>query len=186
MLAICTFGTFPSLAAPAQTQKPMLPGAVQQLGKLLFGEVLAGKTTPPSPLLFPYSAYVTLKVGQISRPDFDYAHRIMALFDLDLLAYHEALGRIPATYIGVIANANAERWIPAGDCENNLGYWHEPSVRILYTQGGVLKSFAIDSLISWQGRFYVIHLGPNPRARNIGTVDAFSIGRGAPGPSGGC
>jgi len=65
-------------------------------------------------------------------------------------------------------------------------YWHLPGVRFVYSVGGAVQSFAIASLISWRGQWYVVHLGPNPRPEDIGTVDQPAAGAGSPGPAGGC
>ena len=58
--------------------------------------------------------------------------------------------------------------------------------RLVYSVKHVVRSVAVASLISWHGVWYVVHLGPNPRPLNIGTVDAPSVGRGVAGPAGGC
>jgi hypothetical protein len=50
----------------------------------------------------------------------------------------------------------------------------------------VVRSFGVASLISWRGLWYVVHLGPNPRPSDVGTVDQPAIGPGSPGPGGGC
>ena len=41
-------------------------------------------------------------------------------------------------------------------------------------------------MISWRGEWYVVHLGPNPRPTNTGTVDMPALGPGTPGSAGGC
>jgi hypothetical protein len=53
-------------------------------------------------------------------------------------------------------------------------------------RAGTVVSVAVASLISWRGVWYVVHLGPNPRPLNVGTVDDFRRGPGTPGPGGGC
>ena len=77
-------------------------------------------------------------------------------------------------------------WIAPGSCENSIGYWHLPGVRLVYSSQHVVRSVAVASLISWHGVWYVVHLGPNPRPVNVGTVDAPGLGRGVAGPAGGC
>jgi hypothetical protein len=86
----------------------------------------------------------------------------------------------------VNANPSYASWIPPGSCENKIGYWHLPNIRMVYTVNGQQESFAVASLISWRGVWYVVHLGPNPRPSNVGTVDMPAFGPGTPGPAGGC
>ena len=90
------------------------------------------------------------------------------------------------TLVRVDANAHFAQWIAPGVCENKIGYWHVPGVRLVLRRGTHLVSVAIFSLISWRGLWYVVHLGPNPRPVDVGTVDDFENGAGTPGPAGGC
>ena len=47
-------------------------------------------------------------------------------------------------------------------------------------------SIGIASLISWRGRWYVVHLGAVLRSGQAGVVDQPADGPGTPGPPGGC
>ncbi len=136
---------------------------------------------------FPEAAYVRLKTGEIPDPAGDYENRLVALLRLDVAAYHAVLDAgSPARFVRVEADPAFARWIPPGACENSLGYWHEPGVRLVFAHDHRLVSVEVDSLISWRGVWYVVHLGPNPRARDVGTVLSYTLGPGRPGPPGGC
>ena len=138
-------------------------------------------------VFFPEAAYVSMKTGEIPDPTSDYVERLVGLYDLDLKAYHEKLfGGATTSLVKVDANAHFAQWIAPGVCENKIGYWHVPGVRLELRRGARLVSVAVFSLISWRGLWYVVHLGPNPRPVNIGTVDDFQNGAGIPGPAGGC
>ena len=91
-----------------------------------------------------------------------------------------------AALVSADADPGLARWIAPGECENSIGYWHLPGVRLVYRDAGTVRSFAVASLISWRGAWYVVHLGPNPRPSNVGTVDQPADGAGTPGPGGGC
>ncbi|MDE3044850.1 MAG: hypothetical protein KGJ10_08535 [Acidobacteriota bacterium] len=139
------------------------------------------------PLFFPEAAYVRLKTGLIAYPASDYQGRLVAFYRLDLAAYHQALYAGARThYVTARANPADATWITPGACENRFGYWHVGGVRLLFRRNQTLVSVAVDSLISWRGVWYVVHLGPNPRPRDVGTVDDFEKGPGQPGPAGGC
>ncbi len=128
-----------------------------------------------------------MKTGILPNPASDYVFRLLAFYTLDVAAYHQHLGPsfATATLVTFHAAPHSAQWIRAGTCENNFGYWHVANVRMVYKVGTV-KSVAIASLISWHGEWYVVHLGPNPRASNVGTVALAANGPGTPGPSGGC
>lgn len=137
-------------------------------------------------VFFPRAAYLQMKTGQIPEPSQDFSNRLIALFDLDINAYHSAVAGKGVTLIRVEADPAFAQWIAPGVCENKIGYWHLPGVRLVFGSRGSLKSFEVASLISWRGVWYVVHLGPNPRSRNVGTVDGLMNGVGRPGPGGGC
>ena len=139
-------------------------------------------------VFFPESAYLQMKTGVLSNPAGDYQSRLVAFLDLDLAAYQQSLEPSPTSTTLQVVNANSSlaHWVAPGTCENKMGYWHLPNVRMVYTQAGVTKSFGIASLISWRGVWYVVHLGPNPRPSNVGTIDQPALGPGTPGPGGGC
>lgn len=176
------------LSGQVASAAPTAPAtsSLQGIGRLLFADLVTDNLTAAGHLFFPESAYVTMKTGRIANPASDYTYRLWAFFRLDLAVYHSLLASGPVRYLRTDVLANAAAWIAPGVCENGVGYWHEPAIRIVYEQRGVVKSFAVNSLISWAGHYYVIHLGPNPRPQNVGTVDAPLIGPGVPGPAGGC
>ena len=162
----------------------LAPSIVSQAvkGAILFARVFEklGFQVKPTSESLRYDIIQAIKLGN--------ADRLIAFYDLDLAAYHEALGPDPSSVqlLGVNGSLADAAWIEPGDCENIIGYWHLPGVRFVYRQGGALKSFAVASLISWRGVWYVVHLGPNPRPENVGTVDQPASGAGTPGPPGGC
>ena len=64
-----------------------------------------------------------------------------------------------------------------------MGYWHVGGARLVYRHRGQLRSIGIASLISWRGRWYVVHFGAVLRAGAGGVVDAPATGPGVPGPA---
>jgi hypothetical protein len=154
----------------------------------LWRAIVAGAPIQGRQVFFPESAYLKMKTGVLPDPAGDYTWRLVAFFNLDTAAYHAHLGTDPAaaTLLAVESNPSLAAWIPPGACENTIGYWHLPGTRLVYESGGNTYSFRIASLISWRGVWYVVHLGPNPRPSNVGTVDDPQVGPGVPGPGGGC
>ncbi|MGH9021048.1 MAG: hypothetical protein ACRDV0_08545 [Acidimicrobiales bacterium] len=137
-------------------------------------------------VFFPETAYVKMKTGLLASPAGDFVDRLVGFYNLDLGAYHRLIAGGHARLVRV-SDARADAaWIAPGACENLVGYWHLPGVRLVYTRAGATYSVAVFSLISWHGVWYVVHLGPNPRPSDVGTVDGFTHGPGTPGPAGGC
>ena len=139
-------------------------------------------------VFFPEAAYVRMKSGEIPDPSSDYVDRLVAFYRLDLGAYRLAIGSDPSRVrlLAVDGNPADAAWIAPGVCENSVGYWHLPGVRLVYSTPAATRSFAVASMISWRGVWYIVHLGPNPRPVDVGTVDQPAVGAGTPGPPGGC
>jgi hypothetical protein len=175
-------------ALPQTATEPPVDASLQRSLTPLWTAIVAGEPDGALPAFFPRSAYLRMKTGVLSNPATDYADRLVAFYRLDIGAYHDALGPGAAgvTLVRVTADPADAAWIPAGACENLIGYWHLPGVRFVYREGGAVSSFAVASLISWRGVWYVVHLGPNPRPTDVGTVDQPATGPGTPGPAGGC
>ncbi len=182
-----TTTTDPGLLPQTSTEPPV-DASLQSTLSPLWTAIVSGSAATGRSVFFPQTAYLQMKTGVLPDPTSDYAERLIAFYNLDLAAYHTALGAgAPgATLIGVDADAADAAWIAPGSCENRIGYWHLPGVRLVYREAGSVQSFGVASLISWRGVWYVVHLGPNPRPVDIGTVDQPSAGPGTPGPAGGC
>ncbi len=196
VLAIVTastvFASSSGLAAtpgslPQTTIEPNLDAGLNAQMHLLWRALKSDSSALANKVFFPRAAYLRMKTGLIPNPGADYAHRLIGFFTLDVAAYHRLLGeRPPVTFERVFTSPADAAWIAPGACENKIGYWHLPGVRLVFQRGSRVESFAVASLISWRGVWYVVHLGPNPRPQNVGTVDGFRSGPGTPGPAGGC
>ncbi len=154
----------------------------------LFSAIQTNSLSSGMSVFFPESAYLQMKTGILPNPSSDYASRLVAFYGMDLATYQHALGigAATATLASVGVNPAYASWIAPGTCENSVGYWHLPNIRLVYSTAGTTQSFGVASLISWRGVWFVVHLGPNPRPSNIGTVDQPASGPGTPGPPGGC
>ena len=179
--------TDPGLLAPTAAEPSVTTGAAATL-RPVWRAIVHNDPTAAEAAFFPRSAYLRMKAGEIRDPSSDYAGRLLGTFDQDIGAYATELGgdRSGATLVAITANPADAAWIAPGTCKNTIGYWHLPGPRIVYRVDGSVRSFAVDSLISWRGVWYVVHLGPNPRGFPVGSVDLPERGAGSPGPPGGC
>jgi hypothetical protein len=152
----------------------------------LWAAIVTDRPDLARPGFFPVTAYTRVKA--IYDPAADWRTRLFADFRLDVAAAHRYLGHGArrARLVRVIVPAAEAAWIVPGVCDNAVGYWHVGGARLVYRQHGQERSIGIASLISWRGRWYVVHFGAVLRAGGPGVVDSPAAGPGVPGPAGGC
>ena len=152
----------------------------------LWAGVVSGRPDLAQPAFFPLVAYEQVKA--IADPAADWQNRLVTEFRQDVVAAHNLLGgrARQATLVDVVAPDGDADWISPGVCSNGIGYWHAANARLVYRVDGRTMSFGISTLISWRGRWYVVHLGGELRTSSGGMVDQPSSGPGVPGPQGGC
>jgi hypothetical protein len=151
----------------------------------LFAAISSGAPGRALVAFFPETAYAQVKA--IPDPDADYTGRLLEEYRLDITAAHAGLGARAraARLVAVHVPAPYAHWVDPGVCFNHIGYWEVPNARVIYRNGATLASFGIASLISWRGRWYVVHLGAVTRSGG-GIVDAPSAGQGVSAPSSTC
>ena len=178
----------PSHATAPQTR--VLPSATTAAFRAemidLWAAVVSGKPAYGMRAFFPLGAYRQVKA--IADPASDWHTRLVADFVLDVKAAHGLLGHAArgARLVRVIVPEPQASWINPGVCLNGVGYWHVAGARIVYRVHHQLRSIGIASLISWRGRWYVVHFGAVLRSSAAGVVDQPADGAGVTGPPGGC
>jgi hypothetical protein len=152
----------------------------------LWEGVVQDSVTTALPAFFPKAAYVQLKAiyGAAS----DWNNRLLGDYRLDIGAAHALLGRHPAQarLVAVRVLSSYGHWIEPGVCDNGIGYYEMPNARVIYREGGRIRSFGIASMISWRGVWYVVHLGAVLRSSDAGLVDQPALGAGTSEYSGTC
>ena len=177
-------------AQPGQHQTSTRPTAHDALFQAeitdLWAGVVSGRPDLAMPAFFPLVAYEQVKA--IPYPASDWRGRLAVEFKADVMAAHNLIGdrARQATLVEVIVPEQEADWISPAVCANSVGYWHVANARLVYRVGERIMSFGIATLISWRGRWYVVHLGGEQRTSYGGMVDQPSSGPGEPGPSGGC
>ncbi len=152
----------------------------------LWDGVRSGSLAAAMPAFFPEAAYTQLKA--IADVSGDWSDRLVGDYRLDLAAAHALLGATPsgATLVAVHVPQSYAHWVNPGACYNSVGYYEVPNARVVYRQGGDVRSFGIASMISWRGVWYVVHLGAILRPAAAGMVDDPSTGTGESAPSSTC
>ena len=143
---------------PQTPAKPPSKGSKFEAGIAgLFQAVVTDDPTPAMPFFFPLSAY--LQVKAIRDPAGDWQRRLVGAYQLDIHALHARLGAVASNVRlnGVDVPATAT-WVQPGAEYNKLSYWRVYGARVRFTVNGRSDSFTIASMISWRGRWYVVHL----------------------------
>ncbi len=152
----------------------------------LWNGIRSGRLTTAMPAFFPEAAYVQVKA--IYDPQADWHQRLVGNYALDLRAAHALLGpgAARARLVRVIVPASFAHLVAVNVCSNRDRYWETPNSRLVYEEGGAIRSIGIASMISWRGYWFVVHLGAVLENGTTGVVDAPSAGVGVAVPSGTC
>jgi hypothetical protein len=144
---------------PQTRDEPVASGAMFNTGvNDLWEAVVNDDPRSAMPFFFPRSAY--LQVKAISDPADDWQQRLVAAYSRDIHSLHRSLGpsAAQAQLVGIDLPHSQAEWITPGVEYNKIGYWRVYGTRIRYTINGRAQSFAVASLISWRGEWYVVHL----------------------------
>jgi hypothetical protein len=152
----------------------------------LWAGIVRDSSAAAMPAFFPRGAY--LQVKEIPAAGADYANRLVHDYSLDIGAAHALLGgeAAAATLVSVEVPHSYAHWVEPGVCYNRVGYYEVPNARVVYRAGGRIRSLGIASMISWRGRWYVVHLGAVLRSGDSGVVDEPASGTGTSTDSGTC
>ncbi len=175
-------GTLPQIYRVGSSRTPTFHAEMQSLWTAVF----TGHSAEARDAFFPETAYAQVKsIGDAAA---DWESRLYADYRLDIDAAHALLGTAPASthLIGVSVPEQYAHWVAPGACLNRVGYYEVPNARMVYRENGQVRSFGIASMISWRGRWYVIHLGYVGKLSIGGRIDDPSAGPGVSAPSSTC
>jgi hypothetical protein len=128
----------------------------------LWQAVVSGDPAPAMTFFFPMTAYRQVKAEV--NPDGDWQYRLVAQYRVDVARLHRLLGldAAAAEFVGIDVPTSESVWVRPGEEYNKGSYYRVYGTRVRYDLGGVSGSFAVYSMISWRGEWYVVHLGPIP------------------------
>lgn len=107
---------------------------------------------------FPVTAYKQTKKN--TNPAADWQNRLIANFKVDVADANKKLGPNAknAVFKGVTV-PNTAVWVKPGE-EYNVGpYWRVFKTQMNFEVDGKSVQIPIESMISWRGQWYVVHLG---------------------------
>jgi hypothetical protein len=126
---------------------------------LLWEAIVTDDPEVALPFFFPEGGYLQVKRMTEAEATADYANRLIAYYEEDIHALHQQLGAdaAKAELVGVRV-AGAPQWIQPGVEYNKGSYWRVLDSKLIYSVGGVERSFPVVSMISWRGQWYIVHL----------------------------
>lgn len=130
---------------------------LERMGALVRG-VAEDDAAAARAAFFPLAAYRQVK--DVGNPEGDFRVRLLGAYRRDLGEIHAALGphARDAKLVRVEVPAGRAKWVEPGEEWNTIGYWRVFGTRVVVDVGGRERSFEVKSLISWRGRWYVVHL----------------------------
>ena len=158
-LAPTTTTTVDPGTLPQTDEKPTGTGPEFTARMQLLADAIINNT-PDSAIstFFPVTAYQQTK--KLPNPAADWNSRLIKSFREDVTAANKLLGPNAknAVFTGVTVPATAT-WVKPGE-EYNLGpYWRVYKTQMNFTVDGKNVQIPIESMISWRGQWYVVHLG---------------------------
>jgi hypothetical protein len=141
-------------------QKPSAsdPALAARLANL-FDAIKTGNDAEAIRSFLPVNAYVAIKQGGGNASDWQYR-----LIDHDFLPQLARIraslghGLAQAIYMGYSVPQATAHICPVGREENKAPYWQVYYTRLLFKMNGVFTSITINTMISWRGQWYPVHM----------------------------
>ncbi len=147
-------------ATLAQTEEPPKSDdpLTQARAQALFEAMRSGEAKRGESFFFPLEAYKQVKDS--SNPESDWRNRLLANFARDVKEIQRARPNLQnARFVALQIPETGSRWVKPGEEYNKIGYFRVFNSQLAYdTAQGQRKTIPLKSLISWRGRFYVVHL----------------------------
>jgi len=144
-------------AEPTAEAKPTRPplGDMAQRAELLFHAIVHDDPERAREVFFPEEPF--LRIKDMAHPERYYA-RLRARFDKDIHALHASLGDLSDARFERLELTRRGGYVLPGEEGNKLPYWAARHAFLHYHVHGVAKKLEVRVLITWEGRWYVIHL----------------------------
>jgi hypothetical protein len=138
--------------ALAQEPRPSADGA-QDGARALLAAIVKDDPALADAFFFPRDAFIELKA--IAKPE-RYWDKLHKRFDEDI---HKLHATVPANAEFVRLELTARGgWVAPGEEGNKLPYWAARHAWLHYRVGPEQRKLEVRVLITWQQRWYVIHL----------------------------
>jgi hypothetical protein len=144
---------------PQTDEKPAGSGAAFDARmKVLADAIIANDPAIGIPSFFPVTAYQQTKKN--TDPAADWRNRLIANFKVDVAEAHRKLGpNVSTAKLVSVRVPDTAKWVKPGEEYNVSPYWRVLKSQMEFTVDGRTVSIPIESMISWRGQWFVVHLG---------------------------
>ncbi|AGP39129.1 hypothetical protein [Sorangium cellulosum] len=155
-------GSPPAAGADATaiaTNKILPPLESEELtarARALFDAIVKNEPALADPFWFPKEPFIPLK--DVKDPG-KYWDNLHAAYANDVKAMHRKRKSWEgARFVGFEVGSRP-KWVPPGDEVNKIGYYRSFHGKLKVELDGKPASLDVHTIISWQGRWYITHLG---------------------------
>ena len=130
---------------------------LQDRAKGLFDAIVADDPSLAEAFWFPKDAFIPVKSTKPSQAE-SYWKKLYKAYGEDISTLHKTTASLKgATFVRY--ELGDQKWINPGLEYNAIGYYRTMYSKIIYKNAkGIEKSLKISVAITWQGRWYVVHL----------------------------
>ena len=108
------------------------------------------------PFWFPKEPFIPLK--DVKGPD-KYWEQLHRAYANDIHKLHKKRRSWDGATFTRFTVGSPPKWVPPGDEANKIGYHRSFHGKLAYEIGGEAATIDVHTIISWQGRWFVTHLG---------------------------
>ncbi|WP_437903182.1 hypothetical protein WME95_32075 [Sorangium sp. So ce327] len=153
-------GADPSAATSARADNKILPALESEeltaRASALFDAIVKKEPALAEPFWFPKEPFIPLK--DVKDPG-KYWDNLHAAYVNDVKSMHRKRKSWEgARFVGFVVGSKP-KWVPPGDEVNKIGYYRSFHGKLKYEIDGKPASLDVHTIISWQGRWYITHLG---------------------------
>ncbi|MFT3927886.1 MAG: hypothetical protein QM778_35490 [Myxococcales bacterium] len=129
--------------------------SAQAHAKLLFDAIVHDEPARAAEFFFPRDAFLLVKAMQ--KPE-RYWDKLRARFDQDIHALHHNTPDLDKAEFERLELTRRGGWVKPGEEGNHLPYWAARHAWLHYRVGKQKRKLEVRVLITWDDRWYVIHL----------------------------
>ncbi|WP_437619301.1 hypothetical protein [Sorangium sp. So ce1151] len=145
-----------TFAGDSKVEPPLESKDLTERASALFDAVVKNEPALAEAFWFPKEPFIPLK--DVKGPD-KYWDNLHAAYLNDVKAMHRKRKSWEgARFVGFQVGSRP-KWVPPGDEANKIGYYRSLHGKLKYELDGKPASLDVHTIISWQGRWYITHLG---------------------------
>ncbi|WP_438014581.1 hypothetical protein WMF18_27245 [Sorangium sp. So ce315] len=145
-----------AFAPDNKVQPPLESQELTARASALFDAIVKNEPALAEPFWFPKEPFIPLK--DVKDPG-KYWDNLHAAYLNDVKAMHRKRKRWEgARFVGFEVGSRP-KWVPPGKEANKIGYHRSLHGKLKYEIDGKPASIDVHTIISWQGRWYITHLG---------------------------